>query len=209
MKLITCEDLNHLAASVTAWGDRATRQYRARSIFVPAGQTPVPVYAHWKKVAPEFLSTLAFLQIDDILTGPQQGLFAGFLREHLSPFQKQIKFIESANETADLCLLGLGLNGHVAFHEPEIAPGFFSGCVPLSAKTQKTLGVAPGTWGITYGAGAFMRSKSILFMVSGASKRDILKRLLAQDQTLPASWLLMHPDVTIVADQAALKGAKV
>lgn len=43
-------------------------------------------------------------------------------------------------------------------------------------------------------------------VVSGADKADILKQVISGPVTphVPASILQMHPDVTIVADEAAL-----
>ncbi|MEK7357725.1 MAG: 6-phosphogluconolactonase, partial [Bdellovibrionota bacterium] len=104
---------------------------------------------------------------------------------------------------ADVAILGLGLNGHVAFHEPGLGRDFFSGCVKLSDTTVGQLAAEPETWGITYGAGAFARCRSVCIMVGGASKRDVLKRLLAGDDSLPATALMKHPDLTIFADRAA------
>jgi 6-phosphogluconolactonase/glucosamine-6-phosphate isomerase/deaminase len=77
----------------------------------------------------------------------------------------------------------------------------------LSDTTCDHLGLVRGTWGISYGLDAFMRAKAILLMVTGASKAMILKKLLAGDISLPAAKLLAHPDLTILADHAAMSAA--
>jgi glucosamine-6-phosphate deaminase len=106
----------------------------------------------------------------------------------------------AAATQADLAWLGLGLNGHVGFHEPGIDPRMFSGCVRLSAKSTETLQLEPDTWGLTYGVGAFMACKAILILVRGESKREVLTRLLRADPALPASHLLRHGNLTSLSD---------
>jgi glucosamine-6-phosphate deaminase len=121
----------------------------------------------------------------------------------LPGFLNHFRWIGDSYEQGDLAILGLGLNGHVAFHEPELPKNFYSGCVRLSEKTCNTLGVEPSTWGITYGASAFLKSKAILMLVSGTAKREVLQRLLKKDPSLPATALCSHPQFTILADSAA------
>ena len=51
-----------------------------------------------------------------------------------------------------------------------------------------------------------MRARKILMLVSGADKADILYQVVNGPVTpqVPASILQFHPDVTLVADEAAL-----
>ena len=51
-----------------------------------------------------------------------------------------------------------------------------------------------------------MRARSILVVVSGADKASILKQVLTGPVTpkVPGSILQFHPDVTVIADEAAL-----
>ena len=51
-----------------------------------------------------------------------------------------------------------------------------------------------------------MKAKKIVVVVSGKDKADILKKVVCGPVTpeVPASILQLHPDVTIVADEAAL-----
>ncbi len=50
-----------------------------------------------------------------------------------------------------------------------------------------------------------MLARKIVVVVSGADKADILKKVVEGPITpeVPASILQLHPDVTIVADEAA------
>ncbi|MCA1480840.1 hypothetical protein, partial [Bradyrhizobium sp. NBAIM08] len=61
------------------------------------------------------------------------------------------------------------------------------------------------TCGLTLGMADLLRSKKILLAVSGASKKGPLTKLLAAEITtqFPASFLWLHPDVTLICDRAA------
>jgi 6-phosphogluconolactonase/glucosamine-6-phosphate isomerase/deaminase len=206
MKTIVCEESLDLGPAASKWCAEKINAYRARSMYVPAGRTPMALYEEWRRHTPSYLSGLELLQIDDVLTGEHRGVFRRFFEEQLPDNIQQIKFIESGSDQADLAVLGLGLNGHVAFHEPGIPANFYSGSVRLSPITCEHLHLEPGTWGISYGADAFFRSRAVLMMVSGHSKRDILNKLINGDQSLPASQLLNHPDFTLLVDSEALNG---
>ncbi len=112
----------------------------------------------------------------------------------------------------DLQLLGLGHNGHIGFNEPEESFEKETQCVAL---TQSTLeansrlfekGEAVPAFAYTLGIKSIMQSKKIVLAVSGADKADILCRALLGPVTpvVPASILQLHPDFTVVADEAAL-----
>lgn len=62
----------------------------------------------------------------------------------------------------------------------------------------------------TMGIGTIMKAKKILVIVSGADKAEILKKALYGPVTpkVPASILQMHPDVTVIADKAALSAGE-
>ncbi|MES2857409.1 MAG: 6-phosphogluconolactonase [Bdellovibrionota bacterium] len=206
MKLIVCDNNEEMTHLVADWCSEHIATHKARTVFLPAGNTPIKLYERWEKQRPEEFKNLKFLQIDDVMSGEKRGMFKQFFEDHLPSFRDQFEWIESTKQTdqgADLALLGLGLNGHVAFHEPGMPMDFFCGCLELSEITRKNLELNETTWGISYGIGAFIQSKSIAMMVNGASKREILNRLLAGDPSLPASGLLNHSDFTIFADRAA------
>jgi len=105
------------------------------------------------------------------------------------------------NGPIDLCILGIGKNGHIAFNEPD---GELSAGVHLSQLTPETLqhGMAKIAnfnleYGLTLGMTDILQSKMIILMVNGPQKRDILNRLLTSNIStyLPASFLWLHPNV--------------
>ena len=112
----------------------------------------------------------------------------------------------------DLQLLGMGHNGHIGFNEP--ADTFVKGtnCVDLQESTIEankrffaSIDDVPRQ-AYTMGIGTIMNARKILVVVSGADKAPIVKKAFFGPVTpqVPASVLQLHPDVTIVADEAAL-----
>ena len=93
----------------------------------------------------------------------------------------------------DLQLLGLGHNGHIGFNEPAKAFDKETHCVDLQERTIEA-------------NKRFMQARKILVVVSGEDKADIVAKAFFGPVTpdVPASILQMHPDVTVVADTAAL-----
>ena len=112
----------------------------------------------------------------------------------------------------DLQLLGLGRNGHIGFNEP--GPDFVreTHVVELTASTidaNKRFFASESEVprrALTMGVGAIMDAKRVLVVASGADKADAVARAFAGPVTpeVPASILQLHPDVTLVADAAAL-----
>lgn len=112
----------------------------------------------------------------------------------------------------DVQLLGLGHNGHIGFNEPDKAFEQTTHCVTLEEKTRNanarffnSIDEVP-THAITMGIKTIMQAKQIVLAVSGADKAEILKKVLTGPVTpnVPGSILQMHPNVIVVADEAAL-----
>ena len=114
---------------------------------------------------------------------------------------------------ADLQLLGMGHDGHIAFNEPcdhfpvgthlvELDPM----TIQANARFFDNDPAKVPTKALTMGIGTIMSAKKILMIVSGADKSETLAKALLGPVTpmVPASALQLHPDVTVVADQAAL-----
>lgn len=115
----------------------------------------------------------------------------------------------------DLQLLGLGNNGHIGFNEPGAAFEKETHCVDLTKSTIEanarffdSVDEVP-TQAYTMGIRTIMQAKKILVVVDGEGKADIVARAFWGPVTpeVPASILQMHPNVTVVADEAALSKA--
>jgi 6-phosphogluconolactonase/glucosamine-6-phosphate isomerase/deaminase len=177
-----------------------------RDFFIPAGGTPEGLYQLWRHEKPEWINETYLYQVDDIIDGEQKDKFYNFFQKHLGEYRTRLQRIgeTSAPETFST-ILGLGLNGHVAFHEPNLPEDFSYGKVELTDVTKNYLKLKESQTGITYGLGTFMKSKSILLIVKGEHKLDILTRFLKDDPSCPAIALKKHQNLTLVIDEELWK----
>ena len=109
----------------------------------------------------------------------------------------------------DLQILGIGVNGHVGFNEPDINLEAKTHVIQLSDDTIKAnsrffknLDEVPKK-AITMGMATIMRSKKIILMAWGAEKKKpILKVISGHIATeVPASLLQVHNDVILIVDK--------
>lgn len=112
----------------------------------------------------------------------------------------------------DLQLLGLGHNGHIGFNEPadEFIP--LTHCVDLTPSTIEANKRFFASYedvpkqAYTMGIQTIMNAKHVLVVVSGEDKAAIVRDAFTGSITprVQASVLQLHPNVTVVADEAAL-----
>ena len=142
--------------------------------------------------------------------------FGGFRSDPVKP-ERECERMQrwlAANGPIDLCFLGIGLNGHIALNEPAagLSPDVHvTELTPRSLKSSmlRNLDRKP-RYGLTLGVGDILRSRKILLLVNGQAKQAVLRRLLKPivSSHFPASFLWLHPAVTIICDQAALPGLR-
>jgi galactosamine-6-phosphate isomerase len=114
----------------------------------------------------------------------------------------------------DVCVLGLGVNGHVGFNEPAefLQPHAHVAQLSEASLTHAMLSrsVRRPTYGLTLGMADLLQSRQVLLLVSGAAKRGPLERLLSGRITteFPASLLQLHPHVTFLCDANARGDAR-
>ena len=111
----------------------------------------------------------------------------------------------------DIQLLGLGSNGHIAFNEPGTPFGSVTHVVDLQESTIKDnarlfndISEVPRQ-AFTMGLKNIMNAKKILILASGANKAKAVYGMIHGEVTesLPASVLQLHPDCTLIVDEAA------
>lgn len=111
----------------------------------------------------------------------------------------------------DIQLLGIGSNGHIAFNEPGTPFGSETHVVVLAESTVKDNArlfereeEVPRR-AFTMGLKNIMNAKKILILANGANKAKAVYGLVKGEVTesLPASILQLHPDCTLVCDEAA------
>ena len=111
----------------------------------------------------------------------------------------------------DIAVLGLGPNGHLGFNEPPSGPDAATRAVEL---TDASIESNARYWGgrdavparaLTAGMDVILAARRSLLIVSGARKRDVLRRLVvdAPSDDLPASHLRGIAGAVLLADSAA------
>ncbi len=112
----------------------------------------------------------------------------------------------------DLQLLGLGHNGHIGFNEPGEEFVLPTHVVELAESTVRansrlfsSVDEVPRR-AITMGIGGIMGARRVVVAVSGEDKAEAVELAFAGPVTprVPASILMLHRDVTLVGDRAAL-----
>lgn len=155
-----------------------------------------------------FRSFLARTLFDRLSRPPRSLLLDGAAPDPMGEIARHAAAIQDAGGI-DLQLLGLGLNGHLAFNEPGTPPTRGADVVALEPSTQaaaRAAGLDPApTHGLTLGLADILAAGSVLLVVLGWHKAEILRRALKEPPSLdcPASWLTRHADVTVVADAGA------
>ena len=106
----------------------------------------------------------------------------------------------------DLQLLGIGLDGHIGFNEPD---AYFTGpthevkldesTIEANARFFASKDEVPTT-AITMGMRSIMQAKKVLLVANGAAKKAIVEKAFFGpiDPQVPASILQLHPDVTVI-----------
>lgn len=116
----------------------------------------------------------------------------------------------------DLCCLGVGNNGHLAFNEPSVAnfaDPYAVKLVKLDEKNRQqqysqghfpSLDQVPG-YGFTITLSQIFRCRQLICLAPQIHKAAIVKQLLTGPivPTCPASLLRRHPGATLLIDTAA------
>ena len=112
----------------------------------------------------------------------------------------------------DLQLLGIGRNGHIGFNEPgdcfvkeTHVVDLAESTIDANARFFASRDDVPKQ-AISMGMGAIMGAKKVLLCASGEDKADAICRAVSGAITpqCPGSILQLHPNVVLVADEAAL-----
>jgi glucosamine-6-phosphate deaminase len=199
---------------------------------LPTGSTPVPMYAELTLRISEGacdVSRATACALDEFCAASgSPGTNAAFYRQHLPSWAGDLRCPDAAKlDPADeidehartirqhgglnLCLLGIGENGHIAFNEPGSARDSRARVVELESTTRRAHAEAFGGLeavpqrGITLGVADLMDAHAILVLATGTHKAAVVQTAIEEPPgaALPASWLQGHHDVTWLLDEAA------
>ena len=136
--------------------------------------------------------------------------FISFNSEANDPSLECMQIQDKINKVGpiDICVLGLGMNGHLGFNEPE---SFSANChvAKLSSQTLQhpmtlTMPNKP-IFGMTLGMNDILNAKRIILLVTGKGKREVINKFLSQkiNRQLPASFLWLHEQVECLIDKSS------
>jgi glucosamine-6-phosphate deaminase len=173
-----------------------------------------------------------FVGLGDNAPGSYRRFMQQHLFQHVNVRPEHIGFLDgrSANLDAeceryerairqaggiDLMILGIGSNGHIGFNEP---------CDVLPARTHRVTLEEPSRaanalWfggdiravpreALSMGMATILNAREVVLMATGEGKADAVREMIAGDITteLPASFLQLHPHVTVTLDEDAASG---
>lgn len=110
----------------------------------------------------------------------------------------------------DVQLLGVGINGHLAFNEPMSSFRSRTRVCLLSAETRKTLSrtfneTAVPEWAVTMGLGTIAEARTLLMLAFGKEKAKVIAQAVEGPLTaaIPASSIQLHPNAVVILDPEA------
>ena len=187
-------------------------------LILPTGSTPLGLYKELVNRELDWSAVMTY-NLDVYIMNPSHSQsYQTFMKENLfdkvniypSNCQFPDRNVQSYEERlkgipANLCILGIGTNGHIAFNEPGSSFDSRTRVVSLSEQTIKDNSRFFGsvddvpTQAITMGLGTIMDSKKIVLMASGKHKKDILDKAMNGEVTesIPASILQNHDNVEV------------
>lgn len=214
----------------------AVRTQPDAAIGLPTGNTPVAAYAELQRREAagdaRFAEATAWA-VDEFAdaTLATPGTNSVFYREHLcialhalrvpdpgapDPDAHIAAFADALHRAGglDLCVLGIGRNGHIAFNEPGSAADAPARVVALTEVSRQAHAATFGGIervphrGMTLGVADILAARRILVLAHGAHKATIVAAAIEGTQTadVPASWLQHHADVTWLLDPDAASG---
>jgi glucosamine-6-phosphate deaminase len=238
MRIETIADGATLAARAADLICDAVRAKPAALLGLPTGNTPLRAYGELgRRVSAGVadFSRASLYAIDEFAGAPAAtpGTNSAFYARHLNIRQRalycpdpsapdpdsEIRAFAGAVRQAggfDLCVLGVGVNGHIAFNEPGSSRDSRARVVDLTLASREAHAAAFGSLdavpacGMTLGVADLLEARRIVALAAGASKAAIVQAAVegAQTADVPASWLQSHADVTWLLDEAAAAGLR-
>lgn len=117
----------------------------------------------------------------------------------------------AASGGVDLQILGIGRTGHIGFNEPGSSLASRTRVKTLTEETRRDnarffggLDEVP-THCLTQGLGTIMAARRLILLAFGAAKAEAIAGAVEGPVSagLPASVIQLHPDVTVLVDDAA------
>ncbi len=235
MRVAYCEDHDGLSAQAAALVIAEVERRRALLLGAATGHSPSGLYARLVTQAEAvkgFFDHLGVVKVDEWggIPATHPTSCEHYLRTRLLdplaiPPDRYVSFSPMAADPAvecervqlelarrgpiDLCILGLGVNGHIGFNEP--GPSLIPHChvASLSESSRRhamarSMDPVPH-FGLTLGMREILASRRIVLLIAGEGKEQATAALLAGEvsTTLPASFLWLHGNADCLIERRA------
>ncbi len=236
MRILVFPNASLAARAAAQFVSRTLTTRPAAVLGLPTGRTMIPVYrqiaALHERGRCSFRRAQTF-NLDEFLglRPGDAGSFCTFMRQHLFdrvdmvPGRAHFPDADGREPGAyddrivraggmDLCLLGIGLNGHLGFNEPAARLSARTHRVRLLPSTRRAnaylfrnLARVP-KYAVSMGMATILNARSVVLLATGGDKAGIVRRALAGPLTtrVPASLIQTHPNALVVLDRAAASG---
>ena len=242
MKILVFEKEEHLDAYVGEYICHFIRNHSQPVIGFATGSTPLGVYRYFidnyqaQKVS--FHQVKAF-NLDEYvgLTPSHPRSFASAMKNelfsHIDILPENINALDGSKEDMiqecqryeslidanpiDIQILGIGMDGHIAYNEPGSPLDGACHVVNLHQESIESsldygfdhIEDVP-TQGVTQGIGTIMKAKQLIMMAKGEKKADLVKRMIYGEVTsdFPSSIIQRHPNVIVCLDRNAASQLK-
>lgn len=214
----------HLLGVMFAKADRV-------NLAITGGKTPIEVYCQLipEVKGKAYLDHVHYYNFDEIpyKKSNREGITISDLRElYLDPANIPAENIHVLDENnyegqderirqaggLDAVLMGIGTDGHFCGNLPGTTTiNDYTARVDCNEDMKKELAgmyddpADIPDYYVTMGPKSIMAAKQLILIANGEGKADIIKTLIEEDisSDIPASILKLHPNLTVILDQAA------
>ena len=218
MEIKVLKDYKELSYTVADIVEYQLQEQPLSRLILPTGSTPLGLYKELVNRELDWSAVMKY-NLDVYIMNPDHPQsYQTFMKENLfnkiniypSNCQFPDRNVQLYEERlkgipVDLCILGIGSNGHIAFNEPGSSFDSRTRVVHLDEQTIQdnsrffdSVDDVP-TQAITMGLGTIMDSKKIVLMANGEHKLNILNVAMNGEVTedVPASILQRHDNVEV------------
>ena len=219
MKINVTKDYNELSYTIAGIVATQLKKHPLSKLCLPTGSTPLGMYNDLIILGLDWRLVITFNLDVYLMNVDHPESYQSYMKKNLFdktniypdhcyfPFRPTSVFEDkiAGSMGIDLCILGIGTNGHIAFNEPGSSFLSRTRVVNLDEQTiednSRFFGSVEDTpkQAITMGLGTIMESKKIVLMANGDHKLNILNVAMNGEVTedVPASVLQNHDNVKV------------
>ena len=219
MEVNVLKNYKELSSTVADIVETQIKEHPLSKLGLPTGDTPLGMYDELVNRKLDWSHEVTFNLDVYLMNINHPESYQSYMRKNLFdrtniypdhshfPFRPFSAFEDkiSGSMGIDLCMLGIGTNGHIAFNEPGSSFESRTRVVDLDEQTIKdnskffdSVDDVPKQ-AITMGLGTIMESEKIVLMANGVNKLNILNVAMNGEVTedIPASILQNHDNVEV------------